>query len=133
MKTTFYFVATTFVIAFSMLRVPAWSNPPDAEGTHRYTIGVDGGKDVKLRMLLIAKPTANGAPTRQSRFVTVPFETTFQATAFYVWFDTLDDHQSGKEDDRIMGMYKVDGEPQGGGFGGTLKTANKKSFSFGNL
>jgi hypothetical protein len=133
MKTKAVLLATVSLVVVALPIVPALSNADRAKDTHKYTIGVEGTQDVKLRMLLVAKPSARAAPTRESKIVTVPFETTFEASSFYVWFDTLDGGESGKDGDRIMAMYKIGGELQGGGFGGTLKGEKKKTFGFGNL
>ena len=126
-------IATVSIVALTLSIVPVLSNEDNDEDTHKYTIGVEGTKGAKLRMLLVAKPTATRAPIRESKIITIPFQKTLEARSFYVWFDTLDAGASGKDGDRIMSIYKIDGEPQGGGFGATIKKENKKTFSFGNL
>lgn len=130
MKLSFVLLATSAIVALALSTARALSNSNDARDTHKFTIGVEGAKGVKIRMLLIAKPSATGAPTRDSRVITVPFQTTFDAASFYVWFDVL---EGGKEGDRFMSIYRIDGELQGGGFGGTIKGDNKQTFGFGNL
>ena len=129
MKTRYVMLATLILVALALPSVPALSIS-DAKDTHKYTIGVEGAQDVTLRMLLIAKPSATGALTRESKFITVPFETTFEASSFYVWFDTL---EGGKDGERFMSIYKIDGELQGGGISGTIKRDHKQTFGFGNL
>ena len=99
----------------------------------KYTISVEGTKGVKLRMLLVTKPLSKSGPTRESKVITVPFQQSFKAQSFYVWFDTLEGGASGKDGDRINGTYKVNGDLQGGGFDATIKKENKKSCGFGNL
>ena len=130
MKTRFVLLATLALVSLALPTVPTLSKSDGAKEIQKYTIGVEGAQGVKLRMLLVTKPSATGAPTRESKTITVPFETTFEAASFYVWFDTL---EGGKEGDRFMSIYKIDGDLQGGGFGGTIKGDNKQTFGFGNL
>lgn len=126
-----------FVICFGALALVVAPAFTSAQGwdtqISEYTVGIDGSKGVKLRMLLITKSDKRIAPTRESKIVTVPFQTTFKARLFYVWFDTLENGASGNDGDRIMSVYKINGELQGAGFGGTIKKANNSSWSFGNL
>ena len=133
MKTGLLLVATTCLVTLALLNSSALSKSNDVADAHTYAIRVDGANGLKLRMLLVAKPSAVNAPTREAKIVTIPYETTFKASSFYVWFDTLDGGQSGKDGDRIMGTYTTDGELQGGGFGGTIKKENNQSFGLGNL
>ena len=133
MRTKVFTIGALSVFALSLAVWPAFSNANGDANALTYTIAVEGTKGVKLRMLLVTKPSAKSGPTRESRVITVPFQQSFRAQSFYVWFDTLEDGASGKDGDRINGTYKVNGELQGGGFGATIKKENKKSFGFGNL
>lgn len=101
------------------------------DSSHKFTIGVKGAPGVQLRMLLVYKPSARQAPKRESRMVTTPFQTTVEASAFYVWFDTEESQEQAGA--RIQGGYLIDDEPQGGGFGATMKPANRQTFGFGTL
>ena len=124
------------IVSAVALALATAATPSDAEtrrDTHDYSVTVQGTKGVRLRMLLITKSSSNNAPMRESKIITVPFETTFKAMSFYVWFDTLGEGISGKDGDRVMSSYKMDGALQGGGFGGTIRKNNQKSFGFGNL
>jgi hypothetical protein len=118
------------VIVATAFAVPALSKSSDVDALHKYTIGIDGAEGTVLQMLLVAKPSASGAPARKLQTITVPFETTFEASSFFVWFDTL---EGGKDGDRFRSIYRIDGELQGEGFGGRVKTGNKQTFGFGNL
>lgn len=129
MKAT-YVIATAAAILTSIISA---SLANQKETKREYTIRVGGQKGVKLKMLLVTKASATADPTRRIEVVEVPFETTVKGSAFYAWFDTLPGGVSGRAGDRIEGSYKVDGELQGGGFGGTLKGSNKQSFGLGNL
>ena len=130
MKTRFTLLASLALVALALPAAPALSQSGGVKENQKYTIGVEGTPGVKLRMLLVAKPSATGAPTRESKTITIPFETTFEAAAFYVWFDTL---EGGKDGDRFTSIYKIDGDHQGGGFGGTIRGNNKHTFGFGTL
>lgn len=122
-----------FVASFQRIVHRSSPAPKRRREINRYTIAVHGTKGVKLRLLLITKPSASRPPTRQSRIVTVPFQMTFKAKSFHAWFDTLKDGKSGNDGDRVLGNYKTNGTPQGGGFGGTIRKNSQKTFSFGNL
>ena len=135
MKTKYLIIAAASVAAIVALCLPAYStvNNNQSMDVHKYTISLDGTDGVRLRMLLVIKSGAKAPPTRRSEIVTTPFESSFKAKSFYVWFDTLEDGMSGNEGDRVAAEFLVDGERQGGGFGMTIKKQNKKSGSFGNL
>ncbi len=109
------------------------TNSNAANETHRYKISLRGTEGVQLRMLLVTKRDAEDPPSRKSEVVTAPFETSFDANSFYVWFDTLENGLSGNDGSRITAEYSIDGRRQGGGFGMTIKRSNSKTGSFGNL
>jgi hypothetical protein len=133
MKTRLLLFATMCLVTLALQSSRALSKSDDVADAHSYTIRIDGRDGAELQMLLVAKPSAVNAPTREAKLVVLPYEATFNASSFFVWFDTLDGGQSGKDGDRIMGSYTTDGEIQGGGFDGTIKTNNHQSFGFGNL
>lgn len=130
MKTRFVLLAALALGSLALPNLTALSKSDGAKEIRKYTIGAEGAQGVKLQMLLVTKPSAADAPTRESKTITVPFQTTFEATSFYVWFDTL---EGGKDGDRLESIYKIDGDVQGGGFSGTIKGDNKQTFGFGNL
>lgn len=98
-----------------------------------YVIRLEGTEDVKFEMLLVTLGRGDKHLQRESRVVTIPFRKEFNTQAYYVWFSTLPDGGSGKAGDRFESRLEVDGELQGGGFGGTIKPANTQTYGFGNL
>ncbi len=131
--TTMSLVAALFVAA--ALAAPAFSRTGNDEDTHEYTIGIEGTEGVKLHMYLVEKGSTKGAPSLRAEIVTVPFETKFTASKFYVWFHTLEADE-GIGGYRIRSVYKIDGELQGTGFGREGKKGKKGSkmkTGFGNL
>jgi len=133
MRTKLAITVTVLVFVLSLAMSPAFSNAEKGANAVEYTIAVEGTNGVKLPMLLITKPSTKSGPTRESKVITVPFQESFKAQSYYVWFDTLEGGASGKDGDRIMGTYKINGEQQGGGFEGTIEKDGKQSFGFGNL
>jgi hypothetical protein len=122
-----------FVVSFQRIVRRSTSARKQRREINEYTIVVRGTKGVKLRLLLITKPSASRAPMRQSRIVTVPFQMTFKAKSFHAWFDTLKEGMSGNDGDRVLGNFKIYGTPQDGGFVGTIRKDSQTTFAFGDL
>lgn len=131
MKTKALAITSVSLVA-AALTLTGFSSNVDEADAHEYTIGIEGAKDVQLRMYLVAKRSTKSAPTLQEQIVTVPFETKFKAHRFYVWFHTLEGETSANGS-RIRSVYKIDGELQGAGFGLRVNRGSRIKTGFGNL
>ncbi|MCA9043499.1 MAG: hypothetical protein KDA69_04215, partial [Planctomycetaceae bacterium] len=107
---------------------------PAARGkTHEYVVRIDGPKGAQVKMSLITSEPEEQIPRIQfDKIVTLPFEHSFASETFRVDVKTLDG-LSKPDGAKVSGGYRMDGELQGGGFGGTIKVADRQSWSFGNL
>lgn len=127
--------------------------PQPVSKQHEYTVSVRGRKGIELDMLLVTRESRLQPLKKETARVKLPYEHKFEASEFYIWFDTPGSHlektldqlsgeelivyaQSEGED--IEGEYQRDGrrihalEGQAG-FAGKIRLGEHTSLYFGDL
>ncbi|MEZ5940942.1 MAG: M56 family metallopeptidase [Planctomycetaceae bacterium] len=107
---------------------------PEQRGkTHEYVVRIDGPKGAQVKMSLSSQEAGEPIPrVLESKLITLPHEHSFRSETFRVDVETIKG-LSQPDGGHIDGSYRMDGEQQGGGFGGTFESANRQKWSFGNL
>jgi hypothetical protein len=103
-----------------------------ANPQHAYRLNFRGTAGVKVRLLLITKPTASANPERREETVTLPAKVDFKAARCYAWIDTLPEGKSGAEGDACNLDLLTDGQVSAT-VEMTIKKQNKQSGGLGDL
>lgn len=117
-------------IAFQLL--VSRGSAADADATHNYRLDFRGTSGVKVRLLLITKPTSNAGPERREELVTLPSQIDFKAARCYAWIDTLSKGESGNDGDTCDVYLLKDGQVSAT-VATRIKKQNKQSGGLGDL
>jgi hypothetical protein len=104
----------------------------DAEVKQDYRLDFKGTAGVKVRLLLVTKPTATANPERREEVVTLPAQIDFKAVRCWAWIDTLPKGESGNEGDTCDVDLLKDGHVSAT-VETKIKKQNKQSGGLGDL
>jgi hypothetical protein len=100
------------------------------EGQHPYRLSFQGTAGVRVRLLLVSKPTDKETPQRREEIITLPADIDLNAARCYAWIDSLP--ESGQPGDQCSVQLLIDGKPSSQ-VEWTYKADAKQSGGLGDL